>query len=532
MDKYDRQIRLWNVSGQNALANSSICLININTVATEILKNIVLSGIASITIVDSNLITENDLATNFFFTEQDLGFSKSEVLSKNLSILNPDVSISYINNHSTVDLINDNNFWNQFNCIIYTPLSSIDNIHDDNTNNNINIDISFLLSDLLWNLNIPLLRISSLGFYAYLQIQYNEQSIIDTHENNLHDLRLDSPWPELKAFIDSIDLNPELNDLYYQIPYSIILTKIFQSLKSNNSINPIKPNDIRNQIKLLYQSGDEINLNEAYNKAYLILKNSYDISNDLLQILNNENAKSSNLNNKSSIFWILINALNQFYNEFGLLPLSGSLPDMESNTTIYIKLQKLYADKFNNDKDYIKFKVLESLKKLNRSFNELSDSLLTTFVKNSKFLKFIKGSKWNSTTQILQYFEKLINDSTSDSNSTINSEALIYLSFMIIESYVQQNGNYPTPQNKSELRTLAISILCNDDNLKSFPDGLDKVLDEMCRSNGKELHNISAFLGGIAAQETIKILTNQYVTLDNSLVVDGINGKTSTFKLT
>lgn len=42
--KYDRQLRLWGSSGQEALENAHIALINVSAVGTETLKNLVLPG--------------------------------------------------------------------------------------------------------------------------------------------------------------------------------------------------------------------------------------------------------------------------------------------------------------------------------------------------------------------------------------------------------------------------------------------------------------------------------------------------------
>ena len=71
--KYDRQIRLWGLGGQKALETSKICLLNASGVGTETLKNLVLPGIGSFTIIDGQTVTEADLGNNFFVTEDDLG---------------------------------------------------------------------------------------------------------------------------------------------------------------------------------------------------------------------------------------------------------------------------------------------------------------------------------------------------------------------------------------------------------------------------------------------------------------------------
>ena len=51
------------------------------------------------------------------------------------------------------------------------------------------------------------------------------------------------------------------------------------------------------------------------------------------------------------------------------------------------------------------------------------------------------------------------------------------------------------------------------------------------RSGGSELHNISALTGGMVAQEAIKIITKQYIPVDNVCLFDGITSKTGVFRL-
>lgn len=46
--KYDRQLRLWSANGQSALESSHLLLINATATGTEILKNLVLPGIQSL----------------------------------------------------------------------------------------------------------------------------------------------------------------------------------------------------------------------------------------------------------------------------------------------------------------------------------------------------------------------------------------------------------------------------------------------------------------------------------------------------
>lgn len=96
--KYDRQLRLWAASGQAALEESQLLLINSGpgVVGVEALKNLVLPGIGHFTIVDPEVVTEKDLGVNFFLDEGSLGHSRAEQTCKMLQELNPDVSGHFI----------------------------------------------------------------------------------------------------------------------------------------------------------------------------------------------------------------------------------------------------------------------------------------------------------------------------------------------------------------------------------------------------------------------------------------------------
>ena len=91
--KYDRQLRLWAASGQQALEEAKILLLNSGpgVVGVETLKNLILPGVGSFTIIDDAVVDEKDLGVNFFLEESSLGKSKAEESCKFLQELNPEV---------------------------------------------------------------------------------------------------------------------------------------------------------------------------------------------------------------------------------------------------------------------------------------------------------------------------------------------------------------------------------------------------------------------------------------------------------
>lgn len=65
-DYWEKKLcRIWGEQGQTALENASICLLNCGPTGSETLKNLVLGGIGSITIVDGSKVEIGDLGNNF-----------------------------------------------------------------------------------------------------------------------------------------------------------------------------------------------------------------------------------------------------------------------------------------------------------------------------------------------------------------------------------------------------------------------------------------------------------------------------------
>ncbi|KAI5310128.1 hypothetical protein KEM55_001411 [Ascosphaera atra] len=101
--KYDRQLRLWAASGQSALEQARVLLINTTepldslgslpsgVAGVETLKNLVLPGVGGFTIVDHAIVKEEDLGVNFFLEDTSLGKNRGEETCRLLKELNPDV---------------------------------------------------------------------------------------------------------------------------------------------------------------------------------------------------------------------------------------------------------------------------------------------------------------------------------------------------------------------------------------------------------------------------------------------------------
>ncbi|KAJ5787038.1 Ubiquitin/SUMO-activating enzyme E1 [Penicillium paradoxum] len=95
---YDRQIRLWGVQAQEKIRSANILLITVKALANEVAKNLVLAGIGSLTIIDHQVVTEEDLGAQFFVaeaqSEQDvIGKNRAEVAGPQIHKMNPRVKL-------------------------------------------------------------------------------------------------------------------------------------------------------------------------------------------------------------------------------------------------------------------------------------------------------------------------------------------------------------------------------------------------------------------------------------------------------
>eukprot|EP00041_Stephanoeca_diplocostata_P033948 m.1137339 g.1137339 ORF g.1137339 m.1137339 type:complete len:354 (+) comp24435_c0_seq16:194-1255(+) len=91
--QYDRQIRLWGLEAQKRLRASRVLVIGTSGVAAELCKNIVLSGIGSLTLLDNNIVSPRHLASQFFLSESDIGKNIAVASLPGLQRLNPNVEI-------------------------------------------------------------------------------------------------------------------------------------------------------------------------------------------------------------------------------------------------------------------------------------------------------------------------------------------------------------------------------------------------------------------------------------------------------
>ncbi|XP_011497126.1 PREDICTED: NEDD8-activating enzyme E1 regulatory subunit isoform X2 [Ceratosolen solmsi marchali] len=507
--KYDRQLRLWNDHGQALLEGAHICLINANALGTEILKSLVLPGIGAFTIIDGNKVTEEDIGSNFFLDADSVGKSRAHVSTQFLLELNPDVRGDYIDEGPEQILNNSPDFFNNFNVVIACAILEKSLI---------------ILAKKLWELDIPLIVCKTIGFVGYIRVQVKEHTIIEMHpDNEIPDLRLNKPFELLKTYFDSIDLNNfDIRD-HSHTPYVIILYKYLQQWLINYQDIP-RTKIEKEQFKQMIIDGvrkdengipvDEENFKEAI-KAVNICISHTSVSNSLKE---------------SSSFWIIAKAIKDFMENEGdgLLPLKGALPDMIADTEKFISLQQVYHKQANTDIEAVWKRTLQLLRQLGKPSDSISEKDVKLFCRHASELCIQRGSSLAN-----EYDAKLIN-TNEIAQSLENPESLMvyYVVLRGVEKFQAEYNAYPGEFDDHVEPDIVKLKACISKLLGEWgcaPLAKDDYVHEFCRFGGAELHSVSAMIGGLVAQETVKFITHQYKPINNTFIYDAVTCSGSTF---
>lgn len=118
---YDRQIRLWGMQAQEKIRTAHVLLIGLRGLGGEVAKNLVLTGIGSLTVADDQVFSEEDLGAQFLVTQDDVGKNRAEAVIPELHNMNPRVKLHAISS-SVSELVHNPQFFQQFTIIVATDL--------------------------------------------------------------------------------------------------------------------------------------------------------------------------------------------------------------------------------------------------------------------------------------------------------------------------------------------------------------------------------------------------------------------------
>lgn len=394
---------------------------------------------------------------------------------------------------------------------------------------------------------VPVLYTHSVGFYSSLSLQVAaEFPIVETHPDpeTTQDLRLVNPWPELLAAAARVDNLDSLDDHEHgHVPYVLLILHFLERWKSNHDgkvpVNYKEKSEFRELVRsgarVNNPQGGEENFDEAVG-AVLKALNPFSLRSSLRDVFEMEecNNPSPNSNN----FWLIASAVKGFYNKYGVLPLPGSLPDMKAQSEDYVSLQNVYKAKSKKDLT----EVIETVRNLEsqlgpREGSPIPEKEIEVFSKNAAHIKVVHGR------EIPRIYEQDASVIKSVQSNLGFPDSLIpvFIAFQVLDGVVSeiQEGEQPggSLHDNTTWKTQlgrALGYITHQDQSavdEESRERIEQAIEEVRRADGGELHNISALTGGMVAQEAVKVITRQYVPLDNTCIFDGVRSRSEMVKL-
>ncbi|PRT54918.1 NEDD8-activating enzyme E1 regulatory subunit [Wickerhamiella sorbophila] len=489
MNKYDRQIRLWSEAGQGSLKSARHLVLGVTAATTEFVKNMVLAGIGHVTIVDGNSVTEADRSASFFMHHDVDGSNRAQVIAQYIQSLNDEAEV--------VGAAENPNHY------IQTPelLASYD------------IIITTRLADdilmQLWK-NVcktsVLIQIDSYGCVGQVRSFFLWHTIVDSHPESRVELYLHNLWSEIESYSDSIDLEALENHDHEHIAFVVLLIKALQEWKRRHHNGPPstlpEKKEFKAIIKAFERTYDQENVSEAVRNAWRVsVPKVPEGLSKLFEIQEGCNLREFGL---QLTFFSLVRALKQFVAKYDRLPLSGDLPDMKSDTAGYNRIVEIYRTKAKQDAEqfarvYLNLCQLEGLE-------PASQSEIEHFCKNCRHIRALRGVPPNEDKRL---------------NLRVHEDSEFKSIFSAIcgaNEYLYRNHLTTWYGDQSAAEALR-------DYSAHYADQVGLVYD----SSAEELHSVSAFLGGIAAQEATKFTLHQYTPFMHTLVYDAIKQATHVF---
>ncbi|ORY81377.1 hypothetical protein BCR37DRAFT_380184 [Protomyces lactucae-debilis] len=100
---YSRQLYVLGHEAMKRMANSNVLIVGMKGLGVEIAKNVALAGVKSLTLYDPNPVKIEDLSTQFFLRQGDVGQPRATVTRPRLSELNSYVPINVLDGDLTTD---------------------------------------------------------------------------------------------------------------------------------------------------------------------------------------------------------------------------------------------------------------------------------------------------------------------------------------------------------------------------------------------------------------------------------------------
>lgn len=93
---YSRQLYVLGHDAMSRMAQSNVLIVGLSGVGVEIAKNVILTGVKSVSLYDESTVSYNDLSAQFYLSEADVGKNRAQASFSKLQELNSYVSVNVV----------------------------------------------------------------------------------------------------------------------------------------------------------------------------------------------------------------------------------------------------------------------------------------------------------------------------------------------------------------------------------------------------------------------------------------------------
>jgi len=465
--RYDRQIRLWGDTGQDSIQQANILIIGKNIASLECAKSLILAGVGNISILEKK--TEDQPKFSGFFNKLE-----------DLQLLNPDVNIEILKLQNQI--YQDIEFLKKFKLIILAE-SDISLVEE-------------ICKVCYQTLKIPCLLVCNFGQIGFLRVNLPERGhvVLNSHsEFSLPDMRLELLGNALlKNFSQELQISKTSLTHLEKLPFPILIYKIWQKMLTEPSDEKI-PDKTTLKSKLKELSSDPNWLiTENYTQAVKNVNKyvqKYRIPVNCRNAIEGMHKMEINCTEDE----VLVYSLKLYVEKYTTLPISSKIDDMASSTENYIKLQNIYKSAATSDLK----KFIALLPNLNKNAS-IPPQKVEQFCKNASEIAIVKNTiPFHVEIQKKITFSEIQKMIENDSYN-LKIWWLIYMKYILKSSNIEFD-------------------------LGALPKNIEIALNEYNRLENLEFHPVATIIGNITAQETIKLITKQYIPLNGTLIYDGIS---------
>ena len=572
--------------------------------------------------MDDAVVTEADVASNFFVRESDIGRPRCEGVKEMLCEMNPDTRAAEHVVQDTGEYIRSREgSFSEFSLVIGTQLVESQLAE---------------LGEACSASRVPLLTVRSYGLIGHVRIVTPRAGhpVVQTHLGrglDKSDQWINNPWPELSAWRDTLfDLDKQSAIQHQHTPFPVVLhhllkryksehgdaaaanldrstfekyieefsihhrTKLYQQAKRNYAINntaPAEPDDEAAAEIMADPSTEPLPLNyeNAISncfKALLPPHTEYErIPASTATILADPRADptpvtTSSVNPASgdpnAAFWVVMQAVNRFvgHEGRGFLPVTGAVMDMAASSENFIQMQRVHHSKHRADVAAIFAHVgriltesklsqhkagktsdseshnggLSDLNLKTRPFADNMEGLVELVCKNIRELAFVCSSSLQEEFSN----SRMDRDGQKQPGTEISTAAMMapfaggdpemlgavwYIMIRACDRFHLSQGTFPGSDPAADASSLEADAKIVEQHASEIAQelglhwehGFEKPSVEMTRYGASELHTVAAYVGGIAGQEAVKLISHQYVPLVSTFIYNGINGSTARY---